>query len=463
MSDHGDHGGGGLPLLATIEHYLHTSHDRGFHAAATPFIVAYFVLLALFFVISPAQSLANFALLIFLSPLWLPIMLVRFAWRRFLGAQRMNFLARQKNILLELRLPRDTMKTPVAMDAIFATLHIGPGEATWYKKLILGGTRPWFSYELVSTGGRVHFYIWTRDAMRRAIESAIYAQYPNAELVEVPDYSREYDPAAHGNTVTGFDYVLGQPDPFPLKTYIDYGLDRPAKPEEQVDPLAQIIELFGSIGPNEHMWLQFVARINRNEKYRGKKNPDGSDYKFADALKEEREKIRSAAVRKVKGTDALGNATENEVYSPPTEGEKDKIKAMETKASKQLFEVGVRALYSAPEEYAQGIMGAFLVSLFKPFNTENMNSLGVSGAFSNKFSNYPWEDPGGHHEHHELERLVDVYRRRSFFFDPYRGDTNILNTEELATMFHVPSSTVATPGLPRIGSTTGGAPVNLPT
>jgi hypothetical protein len=39
----------------------------------------------------------------------------------------------------------------------------------------------------------------------------------------------------------------------------------------------------------------------------------------------------------------------------------------------------------------------------------------------------------------------------------------ILSTEELATLFHVPSAAIQTPTIPRIQSTTSGAPGNLPT
>ena len=69
----------------------------------------------------------------------------------------------------------------------------------------------------------------------------------------------------------------------------------------------------------------------------------------------------------------------------------------------------------------------------------------------------------GRHKQHEHEKLVEFYRRRSYFHDPYVGPWMILSAEELATLFHIPSSTVETPTLPRIQSATSGAPANLPT
>jgi hypothetical protein len=38
----------------------------------------------------------------------------------------------------------------------------------------------------------------------------------------------------------------------------------------------------------------------------------------------------------------------------------------------------------------------------------------------------------------------------------------VMSTEELATVYHIPSRSIETPGLTRIHSATGEAPANLP-
>ena len=140
----------------------------------------------------------------------------------------------------------------------------------------------------------------------------------------------------------------------------------------------------------------------------------------------------------------------------------DKIGAIERNVGKLPFDTGIRALYTAPKDHYQGIVGGYLVSLFKPFSSEDLNGLTVAEEWSNKYMDYPWEDPGGHHQAHSMHLMVEMYRRRAFFHSPYKGNWNVMSTEELATLFHVPSATIATPSLPRIQSTTGGAPSNLP-
>ena len=46
----------------------------------------------------------------------------------------------------------------------------------------------------------------------------------------------------------GCEFKLLKPDAYPIKTYIDFGLDKDPKEEFKVDPISPVIELFGSIG-----------------------------------------------------------------------------------------------------------------------------------------------------------------------------------------------------------------------
>jgi len=462
MSSGGHGGGGGLPGFSIVQGWLHTGHNEGgLHVAAKPLIIIFVILLIVLFFWMPEQMIRNFSFLLFFAPVWLPIILFKWTFYQYLTANRSAYIARQKHILLEIRLPRDTMKTPAAMESVFSALHVGPGEATWWKRIVLGQSRPWYSFEIVSLGGRVHFYVWTREAFRRAIDSAIYAQYPGAEVVEVEDYSRLVDPAHEPNQIVGFEYLKRDPQGLPIRTYIDFKLDKPAKPEEQVDPLAQLTELMGSLGPHEQLWVQIVIRTHKAEKY-AKKNAAGKDYTWKDEAKEAIADLRKEATQEALETDPGTGRTVIKKLVNMTEGLKDKIASIERNTGKLAFDTGIRALYTAPAEHYQGIVGGFLVSLFKPFSSEGQNSLSVAQEWSNKYNEFPWEDPSGHHKAHSMHLMVEMWRRRAFFHAPYIGGYNVMSTEELATLFHVPSSTVATPSLPRIQSTTGGAPSNLP-
>lgn len=462
MSSGGGHGGG-LPGLHVIEHWLHGAHNEGGTTVSlNALCIAFAAEIVAFFLVAPAQTVTNFQFVVFAAPVWIPILLYHFGYMRFIFANRVIWAAKQKTVLLEIKLPRDTRRGPLAMETVFSSMHIGGGESTWYKRIIEGRSRPWYSYELVSIGGQVHFYVWLREAWRRTFESFMYAQYPGVEIIEAMDYSRLVDPSHHGWSMTAFEFSKTNPDPYPIKTYVDFGLDKVQKPEEQIDPLAQVLEVMGSLGPKEQMWLQFVIRTHGPEKY-SRKNDKGKDYSWKDAGYEETKRIREEYTIQNEYIDANGVKQTTTGFPNPTEGQKDRLKAIEANIGKPAYDVGIRGMYLAPEDAAVGVMGGLLVNIFKPYSSAQYNSLMPNGRWSDHFKDYPWEDKSGHHLHSANHAVVQMYRRRAFFHPPYNGAYNVMSVEELATMYHIPSSSVTTPSLPRIQSTTSEAPTNLPT
>jgi hypothetical protein len=464
MSSDGHGGGGGLPFLGALNNFLHSAQsDRSVHITARQLIIAFLVMIGIFFIISPSQSLNDFNVLFVLSPIWLSILLARFVIAQYVHAKRAEFIANQEYVLLELRIPRDNNKSPRAMEAFFSSMHIGTGETTWWKKYVLGNTRAWWSLEIASLGGRIHFYIWTRVGFRRLVESYLYSQYPGLEIIEAEDYSRIGDLTDHNHDLWGGEYVLRKPDPYPIKTYVDYDMKPGDKPEETTDPLAQILELMGSLGPNEQMWLQFIVRQSKMEKFDKQKDKDGKPLTFQTQAKELINDLRDSVTRKNKQVNPVtGEVFETQGFPNPSKGITETIAAIERKASKQAFDVGIRCIYGGTKEAFQGIMVTAQINMFKPFNDETRNYFGLAGVFGGSFNDYPWEDVGGHHREHLKHEVYRMYRYRSYFYDPYTGPWNILDTEELATLFHIPSAAVTTPNLERIQSATSGAPPNLP-
>ncbi|MES2931129.1 MAG: hypothetical protein V4682_00335 [Patescibacteria group bacterium] len=456
----GGHGGGGLPFLDIIENWVHGVHEEGGTAVQLkPLLIAFAAEIIAFFFVAPAQSVTNFQFLLFAAPLWIPIVLYPFTLKRYIDANKLAFIAKQDHVLLEIKMPRDTRRTPLAMETVFSSMHIGGGETTWYKRIIEGRSRPWYSYEIASIGGRVHYFVWMRAGWRRPFESYIYAQYPGVEVIEAMDYSRLIDPSHEPYTMTAFEFMKTKPAPYPIKTYVEYGLDKVQKPEEQVDPLAQMLEVMGSLGPKEQLWLQFVVRIHKGEKY-------GEDQKrtWKDEAKEVLSELKEEDAVTNEYVDANGVKKTSVSYPNPTRAMASRIEAIEKNTGKQAYDVGIRGIYCAPKDSAYGTMGGVLVNLFKPYNSEQFNSLMPSnGRWSNHFNDYPWEDKHGHHAAHANHGVLEFYRMRAFFHPPYIGEYNVMSIEELATMYHVPSSSVTTPSLPRIQSTTSEAPSNLPT
>jgi hypothetical protein len=435
----------------------------GIRFESWPLIILGVVLLAMAFIFMPSAVSLALSIALFLAPLWLPFLLVGGAAALWLVLKRSEFIAKQNYILLEIKPPRNLVKTPLAMEAFLSTLHQQGGESTWYVRWFKGGIRAYFSLEIASFEGQVHFFIWTRSNFRRLIEGQMYAQYPGVQIVEAPDYTRLISAQSPEWSVWGCDFKQTGKDPLPIKTYVEYGLDKVQKEPEQVDPLANLIEFMGSIGKGEYLWLQFVIRMHKGEKYH-KHNAKGDVWTWKDEadelIKEIRSKTRETYIDIVSGEERPG-------FPNPTKGQMEKMSAIERSISKQGFDVGARSIYLARPEKFNPIMITHMITLFKPFSTEGWNGIKAT-EWMMRFDDYPWELGVEKTKERYRRKMVEAYRRRQYFFDPFTyglsaDGTMVMSTEELATIYHIPSSAIGTPGLTRIQSATGEAPPNLPT
>lgn len=376
--------------------------------------------------------------------IWLPLLAGIIFWELWVRYIRYLFFIKTEYVVLEIKIPREILKSPLAMEIAMLAFHQVGGEATVIARFWEGKVRAWSSLEIVSIDGEVKFYVWVRKNIRNIIESQFYSQYSNIEITEVPDYTKpiEYKPGE--NDVWGVRYEYTKPDAFPIKTYIDYGLDRDPKEEFKNDPLVSILEFLGSIKQGEQIWLQFILRAHKSEK-RGGFFSKKTDWKAA--ANDERKKI--IAEIKADGRNV------------PTPGEAEIIGSIERSLNKFAFDVGVRAMYIATtkDKYSNATVTG-MRGLMKPFSTQNLN--GFRPEDSTDFD-YPWEDFRNIRVDRLKRKMLDAYKRRMYFFYPYKEKILVMTNEELATVYHFPGQTAMTPGLPRIPSKRGQAPTNLPT
>lgn len=452
-----------IPFLHILEDLSKKiTNAFGIRFESWPLFILGLVSLFTAYVFTPTIVSLALSIALFLAPVWLPFLLVGGAWKMWLIHKRSEFIASQTYMLLEIKPPRNLVKTPLAMEAFLSSIHLSGGEATWYARF-KGGIRPWWSLEIASFEGQVHFFIWTRAKFRRVIEGQMYAQYPSVQIVEAPDYTRFFSAPSKEWGVWGCDFKHTNKDPLPIKTYIEYGLDKVQKEPEQVDPLANLIEFMSSIGKGEHLWLQFVIRVHKGEKYH-KPNEDGQKYTWKDEAKELVEEIR----RKTRDSYIdVFTGVERPGFPNPTKGQSEKMAAIERNVSKLGFDVGVRSIYLARPEKFNSIIISHMIGLFKPFSNEEWNGINSTG-WMKTFDDYPWEFGAEKRKNHFRHELIEAYRRRQFFYDPFfeggihSDETMVMSTEELATVFHIPSRAIEAPGLARIQSGTGEAPANLP-
>ncbi|MEK9160777.1 MAG: hypothetical protein AAB440_01945 [Patescibacteria group bacterium] len=450
MSDAGHGGGDGkLPFLHSIEHFVEqTNEGAGVYIPGWGLMWAFLILIFGFFALAPVQTMLNFEFLFFLAPVWLTFLIVRWAIFSFVKWRRTDWSAEHKWVLLEIRIPHDNIRTPAAMEAFFHSLHIPAGQGTWYKRHVFGRTRDWWSFEICSAEGKIRFYVWTRERIRRATESFLYAQYPNIEIIEAEDYSRLINPS-HGNwSMFACEYTFTKPSPYPIKTYVQYGLDRnDLKEGHFVDPFANVLELFGALGKDEHYWFQIVCRATRHDTQQGK--PD-----IKTQAKQLIDKLRAQSIEY-----GHGGHAQFPIASP---GMLMQMEAIERNVGKLTYDVGIRSIYFARPDKYMGMMAGMAVQLMKVYNSEMFNGLVPAPLWSEKFNDYPWEDIGGKRQAREMHEVVEFYRRRAYFHPPYKGPWLVMSTEELATIYHIPTTHIQTPGLERIQSTSAKPPTNLP-
>jgi hypothetical protein len=403
--------------------------------------------------------------LLIVLPIFVPLILLYAFWVIRFKWITMKFVEEQKNCLLEIRLPKEITKSPAAMEIFFS--HLAPGGAGNLGEAFLDGkTRPWFSCEIVSTGEHVRFFVWCSQAKyKNIVEAQLYAQFPNIEIFEAEDYTKDffYDPEKY--SMSAVQYMLTKPDPYPIKTYIDYGLDDDQKDEYKIDPITSVIEYLGSLKSGENSWIQILFQKHEKEELLHGKLGKPKDLKAE--IKKEIEEIRKST---------LPEGADDKImkFPNPTKGQLEIIAALERSASKPAFDCMIRSVYISEKESFVSINIGGLIGGLKQYSSNSLN--GFKPCVTTDVKDWkkdvariiPIYQKLLDKEISKLQKdMLYAYKLRSYFQLPYKnyGKSKpfVLTTEELATVFHFPSGLVSqTPTLKRVGSKKSEAPSNLP-
>jgi hypothetical protein len=327
------------------------------------------------------------------------------------------------------------------------------------------------SLEIISNEGAIHFYIRTNEKFKKLIESQVYAQYPQAEVIEVEDYAPKMHKFKKDGPINlwGCNFELVKDDPYPIKTYVDYGLDKAVgslEEEQRIDPITPMLEFIGSVGLGEHIWFQINLRaatdrftIKKDGKLEGGK-------KWTDKAQE----IIKELNEKLKEKDADGKSSSRRA----TKGEQGVIEAIERNANKFGFDAGIRAIYITDSDKFDPNRIAGLTGMIRQYNANDFNSFKPSGTTA---FDYPWQDPLGTRIIKKKKDILDDFKDRFFFYGGFDfkkiktyfthpnksgGKAYILSTEEVATMFHLPGRVSETPTFTRIEAKKAEPPIDLP-
>lgn len=379
-------------------------------------------------------------------------------------------------VLLAINVPKRSEQTPKAVENLFAALMGVHVSINRFEKYWEGRKQEWFACEIASHGGFVQFYMYVPVRQRDVFESAIFAQYPDAEVKEVEDYTRKYPNRFPSDEwdAWGTELVLKKSDCWPIKTYMDFE-DKTAE-QQFKDPLSQLFEFMGTMQPGEEMWVQYPilpieqdwqdpcrAEIDKMIGLRGGKKADPNPLlAFFHALGDMVAYVMHSAVagkapegreKTRKDDDPLAVRSNILAYGPGKI-----LDGIANKASKLGYKSKIRILYVARKEIVaknrkravQGIMG-----VFRQFNAHDMNTFGLGKRTFVRAYYYFVQ--------YRLNRrkriLMYAYKKRSV----KRGDKpGILNVEELASLWHFPMLDVSAPLLRKAEVKRGEPPASLP-
>ena len=334
------------------------------------------------------------------------------------------------SVLLMLEIPRANDKKELAAEQLFASLHGILRDREELKNS--GGVQEHLSFEIVSTGGQIRFYVWVPKILQSFVEGQIYAQYPTVQIYRMDDDyvdTRDKYPVKYTAELT-----LTENEALPIKTFDNF----------EVDPLAGITGTLAKLNPDnsEELWIQILTRpipdswhkktdrwirkVKSGKRLFGGSSTSGIDWTWvAEAL--------FAFFRPPAGGSG-SDAPKVEL----SERAKTQIAKAEEKATKLGYEVKIRLSYLGQDQINAKLNMQALVGTFKQYNSTNLNGFRLTdGSFK--------------------DEALDNYRMRRFTDHGF-----ILNISELASVYHLPHTSVETPNIVWATSKTAEPPAQLP-
>lgn len=379
-----------------------------------------------------------------------PLILLPLVPKAWLWWRQEKWESKQQYIVLEITPPPVVEKPFKAMEQVMAnfwSIYSSLGLVKIISKWVKGRKMYYLSLEIACIQNQTRMYIRILKTHRDTIESAIYSQFPDAEIKEVYDYTESVPfQTPFGNwDLYGFDEMLTKPDVYPIKTYASFFEEKADqnREEKRIDPINALFEGLSKLKNNEQIWLQFRIEpaTNNDNNYldRGKKLIDRLTYRTA----------------KKKSTEA-------ESFLPPemklTSKEKENVNAIENKISKQIFQTNIRCIYFAEKsDYERG-RRTLAEQYFSGFSTQDLNSMKKWKKTKTRIYNFFTVRRLFVRQRNMIRRFV--MRETPLF--PKRNGIKIFNTEELATMFHFPINSSYFMNTMGSSSKKGGAPADLP-
>ena len=262
------------------------------------------------------------------------------------------------------------------------------------------------SFEIIAKNGLIHYYAVVPMVLLDVVKQAIEASYPSARLQEVKEESIFNQSGKISGTIGG-EFTLKKNFAYPIATYQD----------TKRDATRALLNALSTATREDGVAVQMMLRPARE----GWAKEAGSK---ASQIKKDKGDKKPGFGGVMKPKDLL-----EAFWKPPEASDKEdkplssndqlKVDAIEEKTRYPGYEVLIRVVVSSNTAARSQALLKNVVAAFSLFDSPTMNGF--------KFSLSK-----------NIEELVTAY---IFRFFPQAVSQNILNSIELATVFHLPSQT----------------------
>lgn len=338
-----------------------------------------------------------------------------------------------RQTLLKIKIPRDMLVNPKAMENVITGV-LGSGRTiTFYEELMFGRIQDYFSFEIVGQEGDVSFYILSPHRSVRLVEKLIYGQFPDVEVeIAKEDYFSKLPATIPDNNweMWGCKLILANDDSRPLTTYPFFE----DKQEGEIsDPMAAIFETMGTLGPGEHLIFQIQVG----------QPPDDWRKKGQEAIDKILEKYNMGP---------LADYSEGTMMKMLPPHELEMVKSIHSKLVKVAMSSQILLVYIARREVYDGSVPSAVTGALRQM--ESVNNTLVTDKYYTTTTKYAFSKS---RVRYRKRRLLKIMQDRDT-----QGIINVLTAEEIATMFHFPTPTTKVPSITRLESKRAPAPTNLP-
>ncbi len=305
-------------------------------------------------------------------------------------------------VVLKVRLPKDNEIKIDAAEQLFTSLYSLKNSYDYFSKLMHKiNLEETLAFEVVSSYGKIDFYLHVPSRLKDLVEKQIYANYTSADIT-VCDEPNVF--TKNGKVVYG---AVRQKEAayYPIRTY----------KELANDSMAALISALSKMGQEEGAIVQFLIRPAEPSWKKA-----GKDY-VSDMRKKE--------TNPEKATYKVDQKT------------LDKI---DDKCSKPGFETVIRFVVNSPDKqmatmHLQNIKGAF-TQLNSDLNSFTKVRILLKPLFMLGFI-------------YRTFPLMDFWRWQSI---------SIFAADELASLYHFPNKTIETPNIQWLKAKRAAAPANMP-